>query len=110
MRLPTRTLCLVFAFAVASSLKPAITPVSASDKQPVTYEKKDASGRLVTRIVFKLDGTIHHSSVAYGPHAAKLTVEVDLDEVREPVTEKRAPRVEQHGSISMPMDKDPWLS
>ena len=69
----------------------AVQPALAQDevKQPVTYEKKDASGRLVTRIVFNPDGTIHHSTIAYGPRASKLTIDLDLDPVRDPVAEKR---------------------
>lgn len=98
MRLPTRTRCLAVAFAVALPLQPAIAGAAPSEKQPVTYEKKDASGRLVARIVFKPDGTIHHSSTAYGPRAARMTVEWDLDPVRDPVAEKRE-RFDEDGRI-----------
>jgi hypothetical protein len=95
---PTLTRRLALALAVALPLLPAIGRTDPSDQQPVTYEKKDASGRLVSRIVFKPDGTIHHSSTAYGPRAARLTVEWDLDPVRDPVAEKRE-RFDEDGRI-----------
>jgi YD repeat-containing protein len=57
--------------------------------QPVTYEKKDAQGRLLTRITFNPDGTVHRRAVLYGPGAAKLTIDAELDTARVPTSEKR---------------------
>jgi len=98
MRSSTRIRCLAITLATALPLQPGIARAAPSDKQPVTYEKKDAGGRLVTRIVFNPDGTIHHSAVVYGPRASKMTIDLDLDQVRDPVAEKRE-RFDEDGRI-----------
>jgi hypothetical protein len=58
-------------------------------KPPVIHEKKDASGRLLRQVVFNADGTIHHLAIIYGPRASKITINVALDAVRDPVAETR---------------------
>lgn len=78
-----------FAATLLALSQLGVTQDTGSPKQPVVHEKKDANGRLVRRIVFNPDGTIHHMAVMFGPRASKTTVEVDLDLVREPYGEKR---------------------
>lgn len=82
---PAGCLTLVVLFG-AETAHPQAADVA---KGPVTYEKKDSSGRLLSRIVFNPDGTIRHSAIAYGLRAARIEVEVDLDKVRDPLVSKR---------------------
>jgi hypothetical protein len=78
-----------FAAAIVAVTQLASAQDTGTAKPPVIHEKKDASGRLITRVVFNPDGTIHHTAIAYGPRASKLTINVDLDAVREPIAQTR---------------------
>lgn len=82
-----RAIC--FATAVVVVAQPAIPQDTGKAKPPVTHEKRDPQGRVLSRITFNPDGTIHHMAVAYGPRASKLTVNVDLNAVRDTVAETR---------------------
>ena len=85
--MPLFASCLAATALVAS---PALATQRADDpKPPVTYEKRDPHGRLLFRVVFNPDGTLHHSGVAYGERAARITVSVDFDMKREPIAETR---------------------
>lgn len=96
MRSGIRACCLAITFTAL--FQPAMAQQPPNDKQPVVHEKKDANGRLVRRIVFNPDGTIHHMAVLYGLGASKTTIDLDLDQVREPFAEKRE-TLDQEGRL-----------
>jgi len=50
----------------------------------VVHERKDTKGRIVSRVVFAQDGTIHREVFRYGQGSAKLTLDEDLDGSRAP--------------------------
>lgn len=72
--------CSLCPFLLAASSGAQTTPPAG----PVVHERKDDKGRLVARVVFNPDGTIHHTFVAYGSEKARLTIDEDLDLVRKP--------------------------
>jgi hypothetical protein len=78
----------VVGFAVTASASIAQSP-SATPGAPVTHERKDDEGRLISRVTFRQDGTLTHLAVAYGPESEKLIIEEDLDQKREAVRRSR---------------------
>jgi len=67
---------------ILSSLAVAEPP--RRDLWPVVHERKDTKGRIVSRVVFAQDGTIHREVFRYGQGSAKLTLDEDLDGSRAP--------------------------
>ena len=96
-------------FAVVVSFVSLLLPVTAAFGQtpspspaPAVFEKKDAQGRLVSRVTFRADGTLSHFAKVYGPEAETLTVEEDLDPRREPIRRFR----EQVDRRGRPVERD----
>jgi hypothetical protein len=71
---------LAVVFLMLSSLAEAQPP--SRNPWPVVHERKDARGRVVSRVVFQQDGTIHRESFVYGGGSAKRTLDEDLDASR----------------------------
>jgi hypothetical protein len=87
MRLIVKVLCVGVALLSGSS--PTIAQPVRPAQQPAIYEKKDADGRLLVRVTFRADGTLNHTAFVYGRDSARVAYEVEMDQRRVPVREKR---------------------
>jgi len=67
-------------FLILSGLAKAEPP--SRNPWPVVHERKDTRGRVVSRVVFEQDGSIHREAFFYGKGSAKLTLDEDLDASR----------------------------
>jgi hypothetical protein len=86
MRFEISSACLVVTLVGSTSARPQD---EAPPKQHAVYEKKDDQGRLLSRVVFNVDGTLRHTAFIYGQRAAKVAIDVEFDRVRDPQKEKR---------------------
>jgi hypothetical protein len=82
MKTAVSTLVVGCAALAASALALPPAPPSAA---PVSYEKKDSQGRVITSVTFHPDGTVSHSATAFGQESEKLIAEEELDQKHEPV-------------------------
>jgi YD repeat-containing protein len=81
---------MVVAVFVGAALLGAHAPcIAERAAQPAVYEKKDGDGRILFRVIFRPDGRLNHSAFSYGTGAARVAVEVELDQRRELIREKR---------------------
>jgi hypothetical protein len=86
MKLALLLAFLTSAFSASAALTQHPSPTPAAT---AVHEKKDAAGRVISRITFRPDGTLTHHARVYGEGAEVLTVEEDLDRKREPIRQFR---------------------
>jgi hypothetical protein len=84
MPIPSRVgvYSLLLCVATASS---ATAQQRSPERKPAVHELKDAKGRLLRRVVFNADETLHVVAFIYGARDAMITFDEELDAARNSV-------------------------